>query len=260
MKDFNFVNFDASSQSIEDIPPRTGDITKIHIKEKLKQIDISLESDISLGEFDQIGEFTAKKARGEESEHFKNVGAFFRPNYERGILIHSLIRKFNIKSYLEIGFGRGYSCLCAARAMAQNGGGRVATVDPALDEKFLEQLTSIFPAEWFKLIEFYKSTSAEMLGRVKDRFDFIYIDGDHTYPGVKTDWDLTKDRYNKFLLFDDYHMPEIVQKDISCANLIDSIEDKSKELIIMDRRIFFDDRRIPDDEIKYGQVLLTREE
>jgi len=55
-------------------------------------------------------------------------------------------------------------------------------------------------------------------------------------------------------------MPEIVQKDISCANLIDSIEDKSKELIIMDRRIFFDDRRIPDDEIKYGQVLLTREE
>jgi len=28
----------------------------------------------------------------------------------------------------------------------------------------------------------------------------------------------------------------------------------------MDRRIFFDDRRIPDDEIDYGQVLLTKSE
>ena len=49
-----------------------------------------------------------------------------------------------------------------------------------------------------------------------------------------------------------------VQKDIECSNLIDQIEDESKELIIMDRRIFFDDRRIKDDDIDYGQVLVTK--
>ena len=88
----------------------------------------------------------------------------------------------------------------------------------------------------------------------------IYIDGDHTYEGVKTDWELCKDKFNAFLLFDDYHLPS---KDsgpgIQCAKLIDEIEDETKELIIMDRRIFVDDRGYSDEEIDYGQVLLTRE-
>ena len=52
-------------------------------------------------------------------------------------------------------------------------------------------------------------------------------------------------------------MPSKSQPEIDCARLIDTIDDESKELIIMDRRIFFDDRRIPDEEIDYGQVLLT---
>jgi hypothetical protein len=39
--------------------------------------------------------------------------------------------------------------------------------------------------------------------------------------------------------------------------LIDEIDDPSKELIIMDRRMFFDDRQLSDDQIDYGQVLLT---
>ena len=49
------------------------------------------------------------------------------------------------------------------------------------------------------------------------------------------------------------------QKDIECRKLIDSIEDDTKELIKMDRRIFFDDRGLNDEDIDYGQVLLTKE-
>ena len=92
------------------------------------------------------------------------------------------------------------------------------------------------------------------------QFDFVYIDGDHRYEAVKQDWELCKDRYEKLLLFDDY-IPanEESPDDIQCSTLIDSIEDDSKELIIMDRRIFPDDRKMSDDEINYGQVLLTRE-
>ena len=106
-----------------------------------------------------------------------------------------------------------------------------------------------------------KSTSDEYFNQSdSQKFDFIYIDGDHKYEAVKNDWEFAKDHFEKIVLFDDYHMPTKKQNDIECSLLIDQISDKdyNKELIIMDRRIFFDDRRIQDDQIDYGQVLVTK--
>ena len=116
-----------------EIPERTGNIEKEHIRETLKNLESPVE-DIVLGNFDYIGEFTAKKQRSPDKKEFKTAGAFFRPNYERGLLISALIKKYDIKSYLEIGFGRGYSCMCAAMTMDQLGRGEVITIDPALEE------------------------------------------------------------------------------------------------------------------------------
>lgn len=228
-----------------------------HIKEKLEGLNCPIES-LSLGDFDAIGELTAKKSRSRDSELYRKVGCFYRPNYERGMLIHALIKKYNVQSYLEIGFGRGYSSLCAIKAMNEAGiDGKVTTIDPNFDQIHLQNLTKFFPHQWFQKMEFINSKSENALPNL-GQFDMIYIDGDHTYEGVKKDWDLCKDRWNKILLFDDYHMPTKIQKDIECSKLIDQIEDESKELIIMDRRIFFDDRRMSDEEIDYGQVLLTK--
>ena len=95
------------------------------------------------------------------------------------------------------------------------------------------------------------------------KFDLIYIDGDHRYDAVKSDWENSEKVFNKFVLFDDYHLSTKQQKDIECAKLIDSIDNDiiyDKELIIMDRRIFLDDRGYKDEAIDYGQVLLKRKE
>tara|TARA_B100000029_G_scaffold411227_1_gene413504 strand:- start:352 stop:1113 length:762 start_codon:yes stop_codon:yes gene_type:complete len=239
------------------IPERTGEINKKHIKQKLEELGVNL-SDISLGDFDSIGEFTAKKQRSRDSDLYKSVGAFFRPNYERGILIYTLIKKHKLESFLEIGFGRGYGCFCAALAFHELGRGKIVSVDPALDENYLNQLATVFPKDWFDLVQFKKYTSDDYFSESNENFDLIYLDGDHRYEFVKRDWENSKDRFNKFLLFDDYHLPSKVQKDIDVSNLVDSIDDKSKELIIMDRRIFFDDRQIADNDIDYGQVLLSK--
>lgn len=234
---------------------------EIFIKKKLKEINFSLD-EIKLGDFDIIGELTAKKSRSPDSELYKTAGCFFRPNYERGILIYALIKKFKVSSFLEIGWGRGYSCMCAAMAMEQSGiDGEITTIDPFLNQDHLNELSKRFPSSWFNKVNFINESSLTAIPKLDKKYDLIYIDGDHTYEAVKSDWESSKDKYNKFLLFDDYHKPG---KDsgpgIECAKVIDSIDDKSKELIIMDRRIFFDDRRIADKDIDYGQVLLTNKD
>ena len=107
-------------------------INKKHILEKLEEFDFSIEN-IALGDFDYIGEYTAKKNRQQGSELYKSAGCFFRPNYERGILLYSIVSTFEVQSYLEIGFGRGYSAFCVAKAMCDKG----------IDGKVLKWLRSL---------------------------------------------------------------------------------------------------------------------
>ncbi len=257
MVDLNASVFGESSQVVE-MPERTGNIKKIFINEKLQNLGYEVE-DFSLGDFDFIGEFTAKKQRSPDSDLYKKVGAFFRPNYERGLLINALIRKYDVKSYLEIGYGRGYSCFCAAKTMSDLGRGTVTTVDPALDKEQVESLAKVFPRDWFEMISFYKETSDNFFTMNENKkFDMIYIDGDHRYSQVLKDWTNSKDLFEKVILFDDYHLPGKVQKDMEVSSLVDSLEYDSKELVIQDRRIFVDDRGWTDDQIDYGQVIITR--
>ena len=229
------------------------------IQEKLSQLQVSVE-DIILGDFDAVGEYTAKKNRSPDSENYKNLGCFFRPNYERGILMHYMVQKLKLSSVLEIGFGRGYATFCMARAMCEAGiDGKITTVDPNLDENFLNHLANIFPKVWFEKINFIKATSDEFFKELaEEKYDFIYIDGDHRYEAVKRDWENTKDRFNTAILFDDYVPTDRTNEGMRCAALIDEIEGYDKELIIGDRRIFLDDRGKSDSEIDYGQVLVTK--
>lgn len=232
----------------------------LNIKQKLEEIGVSPDT-VVMGDFDFIGEFTAKRDRKPDDPNYRKYGAFYRSNYERGILIYYLIRQFNLTSMLEIGFGRGYGTFCAARAFHDAGiAGKIVTIDPALDERYLQALQQVLNPEWFKYVQFAKGTSQQVLPTINETFDLVYIDGDHSYAGTKFDWDHTKDRWNKFLLFDDYHLPSKDDPGIQCSQLIDEVDDPSKELIIMDRRMFFDDRQFTDEQINYGQVLLSKAE
>jgi len=232
------------------------------IKDFLEGIDVDLDQ-ISLGEIDYIGEFCAKKTRDRESPLFKSVGMFFRPNYERMILIYSLIKRFKLKSFLEIGFGRGASAVAAAKAFHDIGNdGKVITIDPNFNKEQIELMSQVFPKEWLSRIELKSGYSQNLLKEIEGNWDFVYIDGDHRAPAVAEDWELTKDRWNAVCLFDDYHLPTKKEADIECAQVIDRIDEKkynaSKTLVRMDRRVFLDDRGYTDEQIDYGQVCLLK--
>lgn len=219
---------------------------------------------VVMGDFDYIGEFTAKRQRGLDDVNYKKYGAFYRSNYERGILIYYLIRQFNLTSMLEIGFGRGYATFCAARAFHDAGiVGKITTVDPALDEAYIKALQNVFPKDWFKYVTFARGPSQAVLPNISESFDLVYIDGDHSYEATKSDWDMTKSKCNAFTLFDDYHLPSKDDPGIQCSRAINEINFSNEgfnepELVKLDRRMFLDDRSFTDDMVDYGQVLTQK--
>lgn len=230
-----------------------------NIKEKLKELDFDL-SEISLGDFDLIGEYCAKKSRSRDSELYKSAGCFFRPNYERGILIYSLIKKYNIKSFLEVGFGRGYSSFCAHLAFNALGiDGKVTTIDLNFNQKNIQFLfdNNIFPRDWLEKTEFLQGESSKILPNLTEKYDLVLIDGDHSKEGALSDWENVKSKFNKFVIFDDYHIPPKNDPGIQVTPVVDAIQDFKKEAIIMDRQIFLDDRK--NFEVLDAQVIISHE-
>ena len=82
------------------IPRRTGNIETTDIKQFLDELEVVIGEEIYMGDFDIMGFNLASKIRDRDEENYKTKGAVFRPNFERGILLHSLIVKKNLTKCL----------------------------------------------------------------------------------------------------------------------------------------------------------------
>ena len=151
-------------------------------------------------------------------------------NYERGILLYSLIAKYRPKNVLEIGTAEGYSALCMAWAMTDcKINGKIFTVDPKpFDVPIEREITweknsknntimlstkelwnKFANKEWIKKIEVFTGFSGEILEKkTKElpKMDMGFIDGHHRYEAVTHDFHafLQIASENFLLLFDDY--------------------------------------------------------
>jgi hypothetical protein len=238
--------------------------------EAMKTIDITTKltslgcpvDDMMLGDFDAIGEHTAKKARMRGTELYKTIGCYFRPNYERGLLAHAYMKRYRPKRILEIGFGRGYWTTCMAKAAYDcNVQCEIYSVDTTFDRAHIDAMSKIFPPEWLQSIRMVQGRSIDVVSKLEGgKFDLINIDGDRTHAGIKSDWNTVKDIFTQHVIFNEYHLPgskHAGPDDFAVADVVNSIDVKyERELIVMDRLVFPDDRREPSDEKRYGQVLV----
>jgi predicted O-methyltransferase YrrM len=116
--------------------------------------------------------------------------------------LYGIARTLRPACIVEIGSARGRSTCALALACRQNNSGRVFAIDPhtptAWSDTGAETNTYEFLREKLQryglqdYCEIIRSTSQEALANWTRKIDMAFIDGDHTYEGVKTDFELCR--------------------------------------------------------------------
>lgn len=146
-------------------------------------------------------------------------------NYGYGLFHHAIVRNQRPKRILCIGSMYGYIPYMLAKACEENGYGVVDFVDAGYSLKNdNDQKTHYFgQGFWNKntikkhfsylldtaYLETYIMTSEEFSKKYhKRKYDYIYLDGDHSYKGASLDIKLFWSRLNKegFMCFHDIHL------------------------------------------------------
>ena len=115
-----------------------------------------------------------------------------RPDLERGMLLYYLCKKLKVKRALDIGTAGFFS----ARAMAKHGC-QVDTIDIEGEKD---------PNDGWDNINFIKTDSKSFLPYAitqEFKYDLIFVDGDHSYEGVKSDLHYAK-MLSKVIVAHDY--------------------------------------------------------
>jgi predicted O-methyltransferase YrrM len=99
---------------------------------------------------------------------------------------------------VEIGSARGRSTCALGLACKQNGSGEVHAIDPHTANAWSEGEGDTYDFLMDRLkcygllpwVTVHRQTSSEAASSWSKAIDFLFIDGDHTYAGVKSDFEL----------------------------------------------------------------------
>ena len=93
------------------------------------------------------------------------------------------IKNKNYKKYLEIGYHMGHS---VNTILYSNSTINATTID-LFPHKYSDLCIEFTKTRFTDRVNFIKGSSFHILPTIKEKFDVIFIDGDHSYHGVKTD-------------------------------------------------------------------------
>ena len=141
-------------------------------------------------------------------------------NLGYGFIHYSFIVSQKPKRILCIGSRKGYIPAICALACQENGFGHVDFVDAGYDKDEEDEKNHWAGVGWWKKVDLkkhfsfldvgkwlttYVITTKEFASKYKHQYQYIYVDGDHSYKGVETDYKLFWKKLDKngLMLFHD---------------------------------------------------------
>lgn len=100
---------------------------------------------------------------------------FWNISPEVGRFLHDIIKKQKPQHILEIGTSNGYSALWFAKAVLENGTGKIITIEPDIERASLAQ-KNIEETNTVQIIDIKIGDAKEILTTLKEKFDFLFID------------------------------------------------------------------------------------
>jgi predicted O-methyltransferase YrrM len=165
-------------------------------------------------------------------------------------VLYGLVRSMKPQTCVEIGSARGKSACYIAMALKDNGRGTLYAIDPhsstdwndefSVDtaEVFTNNVVRLGLADYVKMIRVY---SVDAAADWSQPIDLLFIDGDHTYEGVKRDWELFVPYVNPFgvVLFHDTIwdlQPDAgTRRDMGVPRFVDELRRQGYPVITIDR-------------------------
>jgi predicted O-methyltransferase YrrM len=144
--------------------------------------------DVALGS----GRALRGRARAGKIQFYSGLG-------DSSAILHGLVRSIKPDVCVEIGSARGNSTCAIAAGLKENGRGKLYAIDPHMPTDWNDNLSidtfdilqsNISTLGLTDQVEIIRSLSEDAARDWTRPIDLIFIDGDHSYEGVKRDWDV----------------------------------------------------------------------
>jgi predicted O-methyltransferase YrrM len=192
--------------------------------------------------------YDGKALLGTESENPIVLDKITRISPEQGAMLRQLMMDNSVSRSLEVGFAYGFSTLWMLDALRKYPEAVHVAVDPFEKSQWngigLNQVHKIRFEGKFKWLQDFSIHALSDLIRQGEKFDFIYIDGNHRFDNVIVDFYLCDQmaRPGTLIVLDDVWMQSIR----SASNFI--IENRSYEVELQPIRNMIALRKIRDDD------------